>query len=228
MTDQPEHPAGHGRAPAAADLLTLTTGRVEAFSDGVIAVAATLLVLDIRQPERGQDVWRVLGRQLPSLAAYVVSFLTILIFWVNHHALYHAVDRVNRAMLFINGLLLLAISFVSYCTAVLGHALQSGEHDRSAAVLYALVLGLCSICFTGLWICLRARPGLLTEQARPRVDAALRRSLAGPAIYLVAILVGLLNAPASLALDAVVALYFALVPRHLRQAALAPTAAGRR
>jgi len=203
-------------------------GRLEAFSDGVIAIAATLLVIELAVPPAGEDVWHALREELPAVAAFAVSFLTILIFWVNHHALYHAVEGVNRAMLFINGLLLLAISFVSYCTAVLGHALQTGEHDRSAAVLYALVLGLCSTCFTALWICLRARPGLLTEQARPRVYAALRRSLAGPTIYLVAILVGLLNAPASLALDAVVALYFALVPRHLRKPALPPTGAGPR
>jgi len=197
----------------------LTTGRVEAFSDGVIAVAAPLLVLEIRQPAGGQDLWHFLGHQFPSLAAYVVSFLTILIFWVNHHALFHAIERVNRVMLFVNGLLLLAISFVSYCTAVLGHALESGEYDRSAAVLYALVLGLSSTCFTGLWICLRARPALLTEQGRPRVGAALRRSLIGPAVYSVAVVVGLASAPASLALDAVVAVYFALLPRHLRRPA---------
>ena len=130
-------------------------------------------------------------------------------------------------MLFVNGLLLLSISFVSYCTAVLGHALESGAHDRSAAVLYALVLAVSSTCFTGLWTCLRARPALLTEQARPRVDAALRRSLAGPAIYMVAILVGLLNAPASLALNAVVALYFALLPRHLAKPTPTPASGGR-
>lgn len=216
MTDQPP-PTEVAADSIPADAATLATGRVEAFSDGVIAVAATLLVLDIKQPDNGQDVWRFLGHQFPSLAAYIVSFLTILIFWVNHHALYHAVERVNRAMLFVNGLLLLAISFVSYCTTVLGHALQSGHYDRSAAALYALVLGLSSACFTGLWTCLRARPGLLTEHARPRVDAALRRSLAGPAIYTVALAVGLLNAPASLALDALVAVYFALLPRHLRR-----------
>ena len=96
--------AGESASSAPAGLVMLTTGRVEAFSDGVIAVAATLLVLQIREPPPGSDLWGFLGHQLPSLAAYVVSFLTILIFWVNHHALYHAVYRVNRAMLFVNGL----------------------------------------------------------------------------------------------------------------------------
>jgi uncharacterized membrane protein len=197
---------------------TLTTPRVEAFSDGVIAVSATLLVLEIRIPESGEDVLPFLGGQLPSLAAYVVSFLTILIFWVNHHALYHEVARVNRAMLFVNGLLLLAISFISYATAVLGRALQSGHDDRSAAVLYAVTLGFASLCFTGLWSCLIARPRLLTAEARARVRAARRRSLLGPALYTAAGVVAVLSAPASLAIDAVVALYFATLPGDLRRA----------
>jgi TMEM175 potassium channel family protein len=97
-----------------------TTGRAEALSDGIIAIAATLLVLELHVPEVGEDVWLSLAHQLPSLAAYAVSFLTILIFWVNHHALFHAVARVDRTLLFLNGLLLLGISFVSFPTAALG------------------------------------------------------------------------------------------------------------
>jgi uncharacterized membrane protein len=207
---------GQGQAEATG-LLTLATGRVEAFSDGVIAVAATLLVLEIKEPAPGANVWAFLGHQFPTLAAYLTSFLTILIFWVNHHALFHTVCRVDRAMLFVNGLLLLAISFISYSTAVLGRALESGQYDRSAAALYALILGLASACFTGLWAYLVRNQRLLTEGARPRVRAALRRSLTGPGLYLVAGLVALVNAPASLGVDAVVALYFALLPRHLRR-----------
>ena len=160
------------------------------------------------------------GHQLPSLAAYVVSFLTILIFWVNHHALYHGVDRVNRAVLFVNGLLLLAISFISYATAVLGRALPEGTGARDAAVLNAATLGVAALCFTGLWICLLTRPALLTAAARPRVRAALMRSLAGPAVYAFAALLALASARASLALDALVAVYFALLPRHLRRPTL--------
>lgn len=211
-----QHPGAAGGGPAG-DVTTLSTGRVEAFSDGIIAVAATLLVLQIREPGPASDLWRFLGHQFPSLAAYVVSFLTILIFWVNHHALYHAVERVNRAMLFVNGLLLLAISFISYATAVLGRALQAGAHDRSAAILYAATLGLAALCFTGLWTCLLTRPALLTPAARPRVRAALRRSLTGPAVYTLASLLALASAEASLALDALVAAYFALQPHHLRR-----------
>jgi uncharacterized membrane protein len=110
---------------------TVATGRVEAFSDGVLAVSATLLVLDLKTPEDLGDagVWLVLAHQLPTLAAYVTSFLTILIFWINHHAVFHTITRVDRWTLLVNGVLLLLVSFISYVTSVLGAALQHGQHS---------------------------------------------------------------------------------------------------
>jgi uncharacterized membrane protein len=198
--------------PAAAP----TTGRLEAFSDGVIAIAATLLVLELHVPDGGEDIWLVLTHQLPSLAAYAVSFLTILILWVNHHALFHVVTRVDRTLLFLNGLLLLGISFISYPTAVLGRALQAGDYARSAAALYALVFTVTSSCFALLWLYLGRHPELLTPAARAGAGPALRRSLVGPGLYLLSTIVALINADAALALAALVAAYFALAPRHLR------------
>ena len=217
---EPSAAQDQGHPPAAAgdaDLLTLTKGRVEAFSDGVIAVAATLLVLEIKEPGLGTNIWVFLGGQLFPLAAYATSFLTILIFWVNHHALFHTIHRVDRTLLFLNGMLLLAITFISYATAVLGQALKAGHYDKSAAVLYALAMGVASACFTGLWAYLAARPHLHIPAARPRVPSALRRSLIGPSLYSLAGVVALFDAQASLAVDTVVALYFALLPRHLRR-----------
>jgi len=85
-------------------------------------------------------------------------------------------------------------------------------------VLYALTLGLASLSFTGLWACLALQPTLLTAAAQPRVRAALRRSLTGPSLYAIAGLIAMASAPASLAIDAAVALYFTLLPRHLRRA----------
>jgi uncharacterized membrane protein len=212
-------PVNHEPAAVEEAPTLLPTGRVEALSDGIIAIAATLLVLELHVPDPGEDVGASLAHQLPSLAAYAVSFLTILIFWVNHHALFHAVARVDRTLLFLNGLLLLGISFVSFPTAALGRALEGGVHDRPAAVLYALTLAVTAACFCALWLYLRSHPTLLTETARPRAAAALRRSLVGPALYLVAALVALVNAPTSLVLTAVVAGYFTMTPRHLRRPA---------
>ncbi len=198
-----------------------TTARVEAFSDGIIAIAATLLVIELRPPDPGADVWHGLAEELPSFAAFVVSFLTILIFWVNHHALFHLVRAVDRPLLFLNGLLLLAISSISFPTAVLGRALQGGVDDAAAAMFYAAVLAVTSAVFTVLWAYLRAHPHLLEPTAHDRpgagadhaparriASAAVRRSLAGPALYVLAGLVALVSAPTSLVVDALVAAYF--------------------
>jgi uncharacterized membrane protein len=194
----------------------LSTSRLEAFSDGIIAIAATLLVLELHVPEPGEDVGRALAAQLPSLAAFVVSFLTILVLWVNHHALFQAVDRVDRPLLFLNGLLLLGISFVSFPTAVLGRALEGGGDARTAAVLYGLTLALTSGCFTALWLYLHGHPELLAPAARPRTPTALRRSLVGPALYAASALVGLVSAAGALVVAALIPVYFALTPRSLR------------
>ena len=111
------------------------------------------------------------------------------------------------------------ISFVSFPTAALGRALGGGMHDAQAAVLYALTLAATAACFSALWLYLRGHPGLLTDAAGPWAAAALRRSLVGPVLYLVAALVALVNAPTSLVLTALVAGYFTLTPRHLRRPA---------
>jgi uncharacterized membrane protein len=204
-------------SPAAAparDADVMTTGRVEAFSDGVLAVASTLLVLDLKSPGTGdrEGIWPFLGHQLPSLAAYVTSFLTILIFWVNHHTLFHTVRHVDRPTLFINGMLLLSVSFISYATSVLGHALQGHSYDRQAAVLYASTLAVASMCFTALHRHLGKHPYLLRAEAR--AGGAVHHSWVGPLMYLAAGAVALLSAPASLAADAGLAVYFAILPHR--------------
>jgi uncharacterized membrane protein len=92
-----------------------------------------------------------LSHQVSSFVAYTVSFVTILIVWVNHHAMFQAVVRVDRVLLFLNGFLKFVVSFISFPTAVLSRALQSSAYCRSAAVLYAVTLALASGCFALLW-----------------------------------------------------------------------------
>src|SRR5205085_5705026 len=101
-------------------LAGLTASRVEAFSDGVLAIAATLLVLELRVPDPGQDLAQALLAQAPSYATYLVSFLTIGIIWVNHHQLFAHVRRVDRTLLFLNLLRLLVVSLTPFPTALLG------------------------------------------------------------------------------------------------------------
>ena len=102
------------------------TSRLETFADGVFAIAITLLVLGIRVPDAKEDLARALGAQWPSFFAYVVSFLTIGIMWVQHHRLFTVIGRSNPTFAMINVIFLMFIAFVPYPT----------EEARAAA--YAL------------------------------------------------------------------------------------------
>ena len=115
-------------------------GRLEAFSDGVLAVAITLLVLDLHVSATNDapSLWRQLHEQWPAFAAYVISFFVIGTIWVNHHALFVLIDHVDRAMLFYNLLLLFWVSTIPFTTSVLADFLNHGTTTdvRIAVLLY--------------------------------------------------------------------------------------------
>src|SRR5215472_3201786 len=114
--------------------------RVEAFSDGVFAIAITLLVLTVAQPRTYSDLAHELATQWPSLAAYIVSFAVIGIMWINHHSVFMHLEHVDRGVLYLNLLLLMTIAFLPYPTGILGQALAKGEGTRTAAVVYGVVM----------------------------------------------------------------------------------------
>ena len=112
----------------------MSTSRLEAFSDGVFAVAITLLVLQFVDPglQSGKLLPRLLG-QWPQLATYGASFLTIGVIWVNHHTIFKGIRQVDRTIQFINLVLLLTVVLVPYPTALLGRYLNSGVDGSVAA-----------------------------------------------------------------------------------------------
>ncbi|HEY2290291.1 MAG TPA: TMEM175 family protein, partial [Thermoanaerobaculia bacterium] len=128
---------------------TTETTRLEAFSDGVFAIAVTLLALDLPRPD-GPDLWRELGHAWESYAAFLVSFLTIGIIWVNHHECVSCMDRVDRTMLFINILLLMVVAFIPFPTKLVADHLQN-EGEHAAVYAYDLTLALMSLVFNLWW-----------------------------------------------------------------------------
>src|SRR6267378_5258735 len=118
--------------PALRDVVN--KNRAEAFSDGVFAVAATVLVFAILVPdvEEGK-LTRALLDEWPSYAAYAISFLTIVVIWVNHHVVFDSMDRVDRPLLFLNALLLLTVAVIPFPTSLLAHYLQAGYEQQAAA-----------------------------------------------------------------------------------------------
>ena len=183
----------------------MSTARLETFADGVFAIAATLLIINVELDGRG-----TLSHQLVhgwvSYAAYGVSFLTIGIMWVNHHAILDLLDRADRPFLLLHVCFLLCIAFVPFPTRVLAAHLR-GDGGRAAAVFYGIVLIATALFFNAIWQYGRRR--LLRPDADPRVVLAITRSFApGVILYGTATLVGLVSAPASAALYAAIALFY--------------------
>jgi len=190
-------------------------GRLEAFSDGVIAIAITLLTLDIKVPApRAQGLYLAhdLIAQWPAYLAYVVSFLTIGVVWMNHHASLRRLRAVDHTLLAINLLLLMIIAALPWSTRLLAEYLAEAHGSHLAAVVYALSFWLLTAVFYAM-----QRHILFgrNQLAHERVDEAStrkidRRGRQGLIPYLVAAVLGLVSAYLTLAICALVALYYAL------------------
>src|SRR5215472_3857962 len=153
----------------------MSTGRVEAFSDGVFAVAITVLVFGLLPIGTRKLDTHVLLQAWPEYFAYVVSFLTIGIMWMNHHTILAHVTRVDRPLLVINLLLLMGIVAIPFPTVLVADNLtQPG--GTAATVTYGLVMIAISIGFTGLWIYVATHAPALGAAVPPE---ALRRSIPG-------------------------------------------------
>src|ERR1700730_15664739 len=200
------------------------TNRLEAFSDGVFAVAITLLVLNIKVPGMDsankplvEDLWRQLFNEWPLLVAYVTSFATIGIMWINHHRLFTHIKRTDTGLLLLNLLLLLIIVFIPVPTALLAEYIVL-PNDHVAAIIYSGTNVVLAICFNLLWRYASYHNRFLGKNVDTRAVAAISRQyMFGPLLYLVAFGLAWFNTPASLVLNFMLALFFALPGRALRQ-----------
>jgi TMEM175 potassium channel family protein len=168
--------------------------RLETFADGVFAIAATLLVLDVRE----LDHW-------PSYVAYAVSFMTIGIMWLNHHQLMRQVGRVDRRFMVANLGLLMCIAFVPFPTRLLAeHLRHAGARD--AALAYGATLTITAVFFSIVWFYAARGRRLLRDDADPRVVAGITRSyIPGIPMYLTATLIAFASPSASAILYLVIA-----------------------
>jgi uncharacterized membrane protein len=193
----------------------MPTSRLEAFSDGVFAIAITLLVLEIPVPdaEHGR-LAHDLVHQWPTYAAYVVSFVTIGIIWINHHAVFAYVDRADRPVLLLNLNLLLWVGLLPWPTHLLGEYMrEGGANERVAALVYAFAMTLMGVSFAGLWLSIarsEIRSAALARMPLPDVRARTRRFTLGSPLYALSVGLALVSAPACLAVNAVLAIYYAI------------------
>jgi uncharacterized membrane protein len=161
----------------------VNSGRAESFSDGVFAVAITLLIFNLLPIGSGGLSWRSLGAAWPQYAAYVVSFLSIGIMWMNHHTLFGHITRIDRPLLVLNLLLLMGVVAIPFPTALVAEHLTGPRSAGGsvAAVVYGLVMIVISLCYNAIWEYLVRHAEALGSPATRQV---LRHSVPGIGVRL--------------------------------------------
>ena len=192
-----------------------TTQRLEAFSDGVIAIAITLLVLTLKVPHVGKgDLFNALTDIWPSFVAFLISFVVIGIMWVSHHSMFERIASVDRGLLFLNLGLLLGIAFLPFPTSLLATYLrEGGDNSHLAAAFYSSTMVGIGVAFLLMWAHLARHPELLISGISPdRIRVAMRRSLVSPVVYGITVGLAFVSAIACLVIYGIVAGYFAMGP----------------
>ncbi|TME22999.1 MAG: DUF1211 domain-containing protein [Chloroflexi bacterium] len=183
--------------------------RLEAFADGIFAIAATLLTLNLAVTE-GHPLGHELLIIWPQYAAYAISFVTIGIIWINHHTVMHQIAHVDRTFLTLSVLFLAVIAFIPFPTRLLAQHIQD-DGAQAAALAYGTTLTLTAIFFNAIWRYAAWGRRLLRQDAEEKAVQGISRSYAfGPPIYLAATVVALKSPAASAALFGALALFYTL------------------
>jgi len=196
------------------------TQRIEAFSDGVFAIAITLLIIEIGVPHvsGNEGLASALGDLWPSYGAYVLSFVMIGIYWANHHSLFRLFVRTDHYFLMLNVFFLMAIAFLPFPTAVLGEYLDNAQQRDAAVTLYALGLLLPAFGWILVWLYANAR-GLVDERLAPEYIRFLTAQyLLSNVLYGSALLLSFLDPWIALVIVVALTLLYLLPPRRPRYA----------
>jgi uncharacterized membrane protein len=195
--------------------MTEGTARLETFSDGVFAIAATLLVLEFSVHEAaGADLGHQLLQLWPSYLAYVTSFLTIGIIWINHHYCVATLVRCDRVLMFLNLLLLLVVGFLPFPTKLVAQYLQKPD-DQAAVLAYCATFVVMSIVYNSWWRYASGNRRLIRDDVPDSTVRAISRAFnPGVPMYTVVFLIAFASPLAS------VILTFAIAAFYLPSAAL--------
>lgn len=195
------------------------TARLEAFSDGVFAIAITLLVLDLGVPatrNSEQYLLRAIGHEWPGYLGYIVSFATIGALWLGHNAITDYLDRADTTLLRLNLLLLLFVSFLPFPTRMLSEFVDFDRAERVAVTFYGLTLLIASALLSVLWrYALHARL-VRADAGDEEITLLTQRLTPGLAGYVVLIVVGLFYPVVAVFGYLVIASFF-LMPVRIRR-----------
>jgi uncharacterized membrane protein len=182
--------------------------RIEAFSDAVIAIIMTLLVLEIRVPEHlaagDLALWNAVFRMLPIIGSWVVSFVFVLIFWVAHHYLFARIERVDRNLLWLNGLFLLFLAFTPFPTAL--NAAYPGS--TPAAFILSLTMFLSASSFSMMRLYVLRNPALANPKDAKHHLHAYARGLISPLLYALAMVLSFAWLPGAITIQIIVPLFY--------------------
>jgi uncharacterized membrane protein len=191
------------------------TARLEAFSDGVFAIAATLLAMEMKTPRNAhsaQEIIEALTRQWPIYVSYAMSFVYLGIYWSHHHRLYRFFRRTDHLFIKLNILFLLLVAALPFPTALLGEYLR--VHDdrlRIATLVYTGMLCVTACAFVGLWIyAVHERRLVEHDLDRDFIVRTTRRYLIGPVAYAIAFLLALVDPVVSLVVSLIAAMFYLL------------------
>jgi uncharacterized membrane protein len=183
------------------------TTRLETFSDGVFAIAATLLVLEL-SVSSSDELGHSLLHIWPQYLAYVTSFVTIGIIWMNHHHTVSLIARTDRTMLFINNLLLLTIAFLPFPTKLVGDYLR-GDGEQAAALAYAATLVVMAILHQVWWQYARRNRRLIADETPDSALRAVDRAyLPGVPMYAAVFVVAFFSPLAALVITFAIAAFY--------------------
>jgi uncharacterized membrane protein len=206
----------------------LTAGRVEAFSDAVLAIAITLLVLQLHAAGGEGSLAHRLGEQWPLYVSYLLSFLNIGIVWLNHHAIFSRLRGVDHVLVLLNLLLLLVVSVLPFPTEVLGDALRDGDFadQRTAALLYAGNFLFASAAFCALWLwAARDRRLIRPEMCNEAIRLRTWRMAGAIPAFAIPVLVAIWSPISAIAIDGAIMISFLLSDPWLEHRVVALNAA---
>jgi uncharacterized membrane protein len=188
------------------------TGRVEALSDGVIAIAITLLIIEVGVPhvdeEHGGNLLDAVADQWPAYLAYVTSFWSIGLAWLIHHIIFGFIRRSTHLLLLLNTMLLLVIAFVPHPTAIVADYLRDDEQQNYAMMIYSGTWLVLALLLNALWWYARSRQLLARGTDRRTADLLTRRLALGPPLYLLALILSSFSFVAAVVVYLIVAVLY--------------------
>jgi TMEM175 potassium channel family protein len=196
----------------------VTTNRLEAFSDGVFAIAITLLIIEIKVPSHddlhGHTLMTYILQQWPRYFAYILSFVMIGIYWANHHYLFKLFRRTDHVFNLLNVFFLMTISFLPFPTGVLGEYIIVAEHEKDAVTFYALAIWMPAFAWLIIWLYAKHKRRIVDRGLTARFIKTLTlQYILSNILYISAFLVSLISPLASIIICVGLTLLYLLPPK---------------